>query len=380
MFTRRLILFLLLLLILSGSQVYAQSDDLELPIVFVTETEILKWTGTDEFIHVADMPAPTYEVTSNRSRLVWRDLVASPDLHYVAYAVVTPEWQDVIGNNGIRDGERVATNIYIVDIATGETKPVVLQTTAEPRQQTFRWGLDWSTDSQTLFWLEDAEAGNLIGYDLETSTFTTLVENAAPYYSLVRMVTDDRIVLNDLSAGGRVNDYTIYTLDGTLISHIGALESTEDFAYSYTYIDGDQMYLGTNVERVNLETGEISEMPGGSLLSIAANAPETSLRVTPAEFGDQGCFSNLLTSDGEVLSVLPVNNPYDFSPDGSAILYLFPNSNSYVIASLNADGTLSETRLPELSGFAYLVQWGARSSVLEVGGDAFYGATSCGAG
>ncbi len=380
MLARRLILFLLLLLVLSGSQVYAQTDDLDLPIIFVTANEILKWTGTDEYIHIADMPAPTYEITDGRSPYIWGDIVVSPDLHYVAYTATTPEWQEVINNNGVRDEDRFATNIYIVDTATGETKPVVLQTTAEPRQQTRRWGLEWSTDSQTLIWLEDAETGNLIGYDLATSTFRTIVENAAPYYSLVRTVTDNRIVLNDLSAATGHNDYTVYALDGVLISHIGVLESTETLAYSYEYIYDDDVYLGTTVELVNLTTGERSAIPTGRLVLVAADAPETSLRVTPAEMTDTGCFSDILTPDGEFVRVLPATNPYDFSPDGRAIIFPLPNYNSFVIISLNEDGTLTETRLPEISGFPYVVQWGSASFLLEPGDDSFRAAVNCGFG
>lgn len=381
MFTRRLMLSLLLMLLFSGTMASAQTEtNNQPPIIFITANEILKWTGTGDYIHVADILAPAYEITDGQSPYIWEDIVVSPDLHYVAYSAATPEWQEVINNNAMRDEERVATNIYIVDIATGETKPVILQTTAEARQQTRRWGLIWSTDSQTLIWLEDAEAGNLIGYDLATSTFTTIVDNAAPYYSQIRTVTDNRIVINDLSAATGHNDYSVYALDGTLISQLGALESTETFAFAYQYIYGDDVYLGTNVERVNLTTGERSPIPTGRLVFIAADAPDTSFRVTPAEMRDIGCFSDIVTPDGEFVRLLPATYAYDFSPDGRAIIFPVLYSNSFVIVSQSEDGTLIETRLPELGESPYVVQWGTPTFLLEPGDESFHAGVNCGFG
>lgn len=383
MWKRRLTLLMFLLLVVSGFQIYAQTDDDGLPpIVFMTATQVLTWTEAEGLTFIVDLPTPTYELGGliNRPGIIWRDAVVSPNLQYIAYAVITPEWQALIGRDDVHAGDNFAENIYIIDIGARQTKPVVLQDTAEARSQVTRWSLNWSTDSQTLFWMENADEGDLISYDLATNTFDLIIDNAAPFYSSVTPYTTDRIMLSDLSIVPNEGiEYSLYATDGTLISHVGVLDSTENYAYTYVITDEDDLYLATNVMRVNIETGEISDMPTGHLVEMAADAPTTSLRLLPSELIDGICISEVTTAEGDTLTTIPINRSYHFSPDGSAIFYEDEGSGFYFILQQD-QGSLNRIELPPLPDFPYVIAWGAKTTTLESGGEGFSGRFSCPAG
>ena len=379
-----LLMFIALLLggLSTGGATFAQTENSDFPpIVFITATEILKWTGGDQIEFVAEMPQPTYEVISNRNPLVWHDLVVSPDLQYVAYMVNTSEWQTLVGNNATRDGDSSGDNIFVVDVATGQTKPIALQETAEPRSQISRRNLQWTPDSQSLLWMEDTDAGNVIRFDLSTNALTTLVETNAPDFPRLSIPGENRLILSDTNDDNRTSNYTIYDMDGTLISHIDSLESTEAPIYHYLIPEGESLFYGTDLERINLEDGEVSAMPAGRLLEVSANAPETSLQIAPVTFDSEGCMSDIFTADGEFFARIPIGGPTDMSPDGSAILYRDPYTQAYVILQIDESGDFHQVDLPPITDVAvYLVAWGVKTFIFEAGGDSFNGRFGCAAG
>lgn len=386
MYPYRWLLFLFVTVMISGlsgnASAIAQTDDDDLPpMIIVTASAIYRWTQADEFVHIADLPAPTYELTPRRSSRVWEYIAISPDLSHVAYSVVTPEWQTVIDENGVdQTVDHLSHNIYLVDIATGQTKPIVLQDTADPRSQTDRWSLVWTPDSQNLIWLEDAEAGNLISYNPATSEFTTLVDHAAPYFSSVNVVTTDRILIDASSADRLTDIYTLYDLNGTVIRQVGTLQSDEAYAYTYRFMENGIDYFGTNLERINLADGDISPTPNGRLLRLATDAPDTSLRVTPATYGDDGCTVDVLSSDGDFVTTLLSDGLIAFSPDGSAILYRDASSYNYTILQIDESGTVSQLVLQRPDGSIYFLKWGADSAILEASDEDFNGIFDCGEG
>ncbi len=319
---KRYLIVLLLGLLLAASVVQAQGTIA--PIIAVSKTDFYAINPTDGSIK---------QLTDHRQRLYsdqpssQRDLAISPDGRYLAYRQTPQFFIQAVHNNEIGNYGESPSDIMLLDLTTGEEKPIVQHRgdVKDSLQWWYRSSLAWSSDSTRLVYFQNHNSfdkvnrtGQIVSFNVATNQLTTLVDSSEPVWRLSwsgdNIVADTRVYT---SAGAPV---TKYFLNEWMTSNYALHYQGRDYVMvdSSDVIPHDgRMYL------MDVLTGEYG-MVDGFQSSISAISPENSL-VFVKDDNDTRPSYVINPKTGDKFTP-PKQAPYavdfTFAPDGQHFAYI----------------------------------------------------------
>lgn len=275
----RRIVALLLPLVLPGLFAVQAQSPLD-PIILINEGDLWSWSGSDQsLVQHTDWGLNSFPI-------------GSPDGTRVAYwsaARIFKDWLATINGAG---GFQPPTNIWILDIPSGQTfrvadQPidVVWDGPQNPARYILRTFPSWSPDSRQLAWIEllidtvsttTAESGRsaqLVTYDLSDGTTQVLdtlsVSNelfSADLFNVQWGAPGIAVKFGNLDSSPS-SELRVYDPSGTLLEQFELDEETLNQVFSARWISYEgQDYLfepgGSSDTWLNWQTGELESLPG----------------------------------------------------------------------------------------------------------------------
>jgi hypothetical protein len=286
----RFVALIALILLALTSTLRAQEAEPLAPIYLNDGSTFWTWTEADGLQQITE-PLPEYQSAQ-----------LSPDRQWIVYQVITPLTQAYIDQFCPCGGGAFATDFWLLNIDTGEQTQIAGQPADadDISDEIVRSNPIWSPDSTQLAWVEGIEVGDLTIYDLATGETRTIAEG------LEQLGLSSTVVaLQDWTEAG------IYKLDDVYGDNL------EVAAYEWHFFDpetGDRTVVPISLDNwsltyflshatadysgLNDRGGVLTEQDHNWLLTdladgtqqvvtdaqinvYAANAPETSLRLTP---------------------------------------------------------------------------------------------------
>lgn len=323
-----LVFTLLFFTLLIWHPVLAQPPDP--PIILEADGDLWRWSEGD--------PAPT-PLTDTGYNF---DATISPDgttIAYLAYADITVDALETQG--GIGGGE-LPGDIWILDVASGESLQVIGQ--PEDASLFVSGVLDkgiarsepvWSPDASMLAWTElsiPENVGSLVVYDFATDTATTIVPELPAQVGVPVPLSltwgEAGILLRS------IEDFTsetllLYAVDGTPLGEF-PVGSEERYVYTYLWLDMEGveriavLYGDGLWEVIDPAAGEVSLMDGVPQM-VSALSPDTSLRVSLVSTGADQFTWQAVYADGSPAHQWPAGffdpSTVTIAPSGEALAY-----------------------------------------------------------
>ncbi|MBL8164372.1 MAG: SH3 domain-containing protein [Anaerolineae bacterium] len=322
----------------------AQAQDVPFDaLIMQIGDELVRWAPDGGETFIATLPPGYYSLNVSSSR------------KYAIYETLSQRVQAECGNGGCAGPSKFPTEFYLIDLDAPSIAP--LAGAVAGGAENGRSSPVWSPDGARIAWTEGYDAADLMIYDVTSGTTTTLASGVSTYMGTgvsavvaIEAWVDAGIVfrLSRETASGIVGDgYAVYDpTSGALLRTIPALLKIALAEGIVRFQGGD--YVVTDMQLINLATGEAVTTPGGTLYAVSRTAPEMSLRVAPGKLSDQGLWSyDVFTADG-VLTYTIIDQFYYVSPSGTAFLEVANDLSRYTLRVPGRDPqVLDLPRLPE---------------------------------
>lgn len=381
---RRYTLTLLLLFVLSLTLHAQETESLD-PIYLYHENAFWKWTTADGVTQLADVPAEK------------EGLSISPNRRWAVYQVIAPLTQIEIENECPCGGGAFATDLWLVDLNTGEHlliagQPAEVETASDEMVRSFPV---WSPDGTQLAWVDGSEVGDLTIYDIASGQ-TRVVAEGLRQLGLV----SNSVALEGWSKAGIYKEHEIYDDQLNVVAYewhfydpdTGALtvipvaRADQGFTYYVDYGVGafspinERGAVLTQLDDVwtltNLADNSVQTVTRAILRTVSENAPETSLRILPAKQSEEDGYTwTVETADG---ATFMTSDLYPrLSPDGSRVLIVDRSGADHNVLVVHDPATEGSSGLIELPWIAERVIWGTTAYELAPAGDTVITSPTC---
>jgi hypothetical protein len=348
------------------------------PLLITISGDIWAWDGTNA--------EPRQLTTGGYNSF----LSVSPDGTRVAYTKLPQMVVEALQREGGMGGGALPSNVWVMDIASGESTLLVDQpegasffTEGIPDLGVARSKPMWSADGSKIAWTEMEYPSNnqsLVVYDFATSSAQTIVTDlpvdaAVPTPKLMKWGQEGLYVWNfAMKENSTQNDISVNLYDetGTLLNSIPLVGSEQRFTVNHILVSyNGKEYIGVQYntgewEIVDPLTGTSQPAPNTPQLSSTA-APESSVNVEPTPAGDGTYTWQIVDANGAPMQLLKVvsyvaEEDMAVSPDGAQVAFVDMNQGGQTQVNVWQTGGIVAVPSPAIDNF-YISElaWGPQA-------------------